>query len=231
MPQTEARRVFGVGRTSIHHWLKAHAKGGDAALKAHKRGPKQRSRLAGHQVRTERAEIHWGDEMGMRSDHQAGRSDGLKEQTPVIPGTGRRFGCNMSRRSFVAWAKSRLQEYSAGQLERLLACRDHDGVYHTKGFGAVLKWGQYLTRSQKAVRSSAMQDRRRAWAQAQVDRLRTKVQGYQRQVAKHPDNRRLKEACAFCGEQLRNAEQLLVDSEATPSCPVPRSALLAELQA
>jgi transposase len=41
------------------------------------------------------AEIHWGDEMGLRSDHQAGRSWGLRGQTPVIPGTGRRFGCNM----------------------------------------------------------------------------------------------------------------------------------------
>lgn len=41
------------------------------------------------------AEIHWGDEMGLRSDHQAGRSFGLKGRTPVIPGTGRRFGCNM----------------------------------------------------------------------------------------------------------------------------------------
>jgi transposase len=41
------------------------------------------------------AEIHWGDEMGLRSDQQAGRSWGRRGQTPVIPGTGRRFGCNM----------------------------------------------------------------------------------------------------------------------------------------
>jgi transposase len=41
------------------------------------------------------AEIHWGDEMGLRSDHQSGRSWGRRGQTPVIPGTGRRFGCNM----------------------------------------------------------------------------------------------------------------------------------------
>ena len=180
MSQVEACHIFGVGRTSIHYWLKAHRKGGDAALKAHKRGPKHRSRLAGHQAATlvrlitdrcpdqlklpfalwtrdavrelmekryglsvsvwtvgrylkrwgftpqkplrrayeqnpkavqhwlehdypairqqahsERAHIHWGDEMGMRSDHQAGRSYGLKGQTPVVPGTGQRFGCNM----------------------------------------------------------------------------------------------------------------------------------------
>lgn len=180
MAQTEASRLFGVGRTSIYYWLKAHQKGGYAALQAHKRGPKRQSRLAGHQAativrliadrcpdqlklpfalwtrdavrqlirkrfgisvsvwtvgrylkrwgftpqkplrrayeqnpeavklwlekdypairrqaRAERAQIHWGDEMGMRSDHQAGRSYGLKGQTPVIPGTGKRFGCNM----------------------------------------------------------------------------------------------------------------------------------------
>ena len=180
MTQTDASRLFGVGRTSIYYWLAAHQKGGYAALKAHKRGPQRQSRLAGHQAATivrlisdrcpdqlklpfalwtrdavrqlikkrfgicvsvwtagrylkrwgftpqkplrrayeqnpeavklwlekdypaihrkalaERAQIHWGDEMGMRSDHQAGRSYGLKGQTPIIPGTGKRFGCNM----------------------------------------------------------------------------------------------------------------------------------------
>jgi len=179
MAQTQASRLFGVGRTSIYYWLKAHREGGDAALTAHKRGPKRQSRLAGHQAATvvrlisercpdqlrlpfalwtrdavrqlikkrfgvsvsvwtvvrlkrwgftpqkplrrayeqnpeavkrwlekdypairrqarqERAQIHWGDEMGMRSDHQAGRSYGLKGHTPVVPGTGQRFGCNM----------------------------------------------------------------------------------------------------------------------------------------
>lgn len=35
--------------------------------------------------------IHWGDEMGLRSDHQAGTSYGRKGQTPVVPGTGHRF--------------------------------------------------------------------------------------------------------------------------------------------
>jgi transposase len=41
------------------------------------------------------AEIHWGDEMGIRSDHQAGRSWGGRGRTPVVPGTGQRFGCDM----------------------------------------------------------------------------------------------------------------------------------------
>jgi transposase len=42
-----------------------------------------------------KAEIYWGDEMGLRSDHATGRSYGRKGQTPVIPGTGQRFKCNM----------------------------------------------------------------------------------------------------------------------------------------
>jgi transposase len=40
-------------------------------------------------------EIYWGDEMGLRSDHQAGTSYGRRGCTPVIPGTGKRFGCNL----------------------------------------------------------------------------------------------------------------------------------------
>ncbi len=180
MKQAEAARVFGVGRTSIHHWLRAYKEGGYAALKARKRGPKRISRLQGHQAATivnlieqkhpeqlqlpftlwtreavgnlirerygidvsvstvgrylkrwgftpqkplrrayerdpqavqawmktdypaiakrakaEKGLVYWGDEMGMRSDHQAGRSYGRKGKTPVIPGTGQRFGCNM----------------------------------------------------------------------------------------------------------------------------------------
>lgn len=47
------------------------------------------------QAKREKAAIHWGDEMGLRSDHQTGTSYGRKGQTPVIPGTGQRFRCNM----------------------------------------------------------------------------------------------------------------------------------------
>ena len=39
--------------------------------------------------------IYWGDEMGLRSDHTTGRSFGRIGFTPVVLGTGRRFGCNM----------------------------------------------------------------------------------------------------------------------------------------
>lgn len=33
--------------------------------------------------------------MGLRSDHTAGRSYSPRGQTPVIPGTGQRFRCNL----------------------------------------------------------------------------------------------------------------------------------------
>lgn len=43
----------------------------------------------------ENAEIHWADEMGMRSDHQAGTTWGKKGKTPVVIRTGKRFRLNM----------------------------------------------------------------------------------------------------------------------------------------
>lgn len=47
------------------------------------------------QAKRERARILWGDEMGLRSDHTVGRSFSPKGKTPVIPGTGQRFGANV----------------------------------------------------------------------------------------------------------------------------------------
>lgn len=47
------------------------------------------------QAKGENAEIHWGDQLGARSDHHSGRSYGRRGQTPVIPGTGQRFRANL----------------------------------------------------------------------------------------------------------------------------------------
>ena len=52
------------------------------------------------QAKQDNAVIHWGDEMGVRSDDQAGCSYSLKGQTPVVAATGQRFGCNMISRKF-----------------------------------------------------------------------------------------------------------------------------------
>jgi len=46
-------------------------------------------------AKREKALILWADEMGLRSDHAAGRSFSPKGKTPLIAGTGQRFGTNV----------------------------------------------------------------------------------------------------------------------------------------
>lgn len=46
-------------------------------------------------AKKEMATIHWGDEMGLRSDHNVGRTYGLIGKTPVVRRSGNRFSCNM----------------------------------------------------------------------------------------------------------------------------------------
>jgi len=76
-PQKPLRRAYEQDPAAVTRWLEVQYPGIRAAAKA------------------EKAEIYWGDEMGMRSDHQTGTSYGRKGRTPTIPGTGKRFGCNM----------------------------------------------------------------------------------------------------------------------------------------
>lgn len=175
-----AARLFGVGRTSIYHWLEDYYTAGYRALASHPRGRPHESKLKGYQAATivrlitrrfpsqlhlpfalwsreavqqliaqrtglslsvwtvgrylghwgftpqkplrrayeqdpkavrrwleqeyptireqakqEKAEIHWLDEMGLRSHDQRGRSYGRRGHTPVIPCTSQRFGCNL----------------------------------------------------------------------------------------------------------------------------------------
>lgn len=42
-----------------------------------------------------KAEVFFGDEAGVRSDHHAGTTWGVKGKTPVVSGTGARFGLNL----------------------------------------------------------------------------------------------------------------------------------------
>jgi len=76
-PQKPARRAWEQNPEQVQQWLE-------------KEYPNIR-----RQAQREKAQIYWGDEMGLRSDHAVGRSYGLKGQTPVILATGQRFGCNM----------------------------------------------------------------------------------------------------------------------------------------
>jgi len=76
-PQKPVRRAYERDDAAVARWLKEEYPAIRAAAKK------------------EKALIYWGDEMGVRSDHQAGRSYAPSGKTPAIPGTGQRFGCNV----------------------------------------------------------------------------------------------------------------------------------------
>ena len=76
-PQKPLRRAYEQNPEAVKRWLERDY-------------PAIRKR-----AKQEKALIFWGDEMGLRSDHAVGRSYGIRGKTPLIPGTGRRFGCNM----------------------------------------------------------------------------------------------------------------------------------------
>jgi hypothetical protein len=68
-PQKPVRRAYERNTAAVRRWMEKTYPGIRREAKA----------LGG--------EIHWGDEMGLRSDHQAGTSYGKRGKTPVIPGT------------------------------------------------------------------------------------------------------------------------------------------------
>lgn len=76
-PQKPMRRAFEQNPDEVKNWLEDEY----PAIK--------------EQAKSEKADIFWGDEMGLRSDHSTGRTYSRCGQTPIIQGTGKRFGCNM----------------------------------------------------------------------------------------------------------------------------------------
>ena len=76
-PQKPLRRAYEKDPVAVQKWLD-------------KTYPEIRK-----QAQKEDALLYWGDEMGIRSDHATGRTYGKRGQTPVVPGSGRRFSCNM----------------------------------------------------------------------------------------------------------------------------------------
>jgi transposase len=76
-PQRPVRRAYERNDAAIAAWLK------------------QDYPAIAREAKRERAAIYWGDEMGLRSDHVAGRSYAPYGQTPVVRATGQRFGCSM----------------------------------------------------------------------------------------------------------------------------------------
>lgn len=76
-PQKPVRRAWEQNPRAVARWLQVEY-------------PRVRA-----EAKREGAEIHWGDELGLRSDHQAGTTYGRRGVTPVVPGTGQRWRCNM----------------------------------------------------------------------------------------------------------------------------------------
>lgn len=116
-PQKPLRRAYEQNPVAVARWLKEEY----PAIR--------------RQARAEKAEIHWGDEMGLRSDHQAGRSYGRKGQTPVIPGTGQRFRCNLvsaltnrGRLAFMVFKERFTAEVMIAFLRRLIR-QNHRKVF------------------------------------------------------------------------------------------------------
>jgi transposase len=76
-PQKPARRAIEQNPKAIENWFKTEYP------------------LIQREAKRDNAVISWGDEMGLRSDHNVGRTYGLKGKTPIVKRTGNRFSCNM----------------------------------------------------------------------------------------------------------------------------------------
>jgi transposase len=76
-PQRPARRALEQDPVAVKEWLE------------------QRYPAIVARAHREKARILWADEMGLRSDHTAGRSWSPVGQTPLVVGTGQRFGANV----------------------------------------------------------------------------------------------------------------------------------------
>lgn len=78
-------------------------------------------------AKKDKATIHWGDEMGLRSDHNVGRTYGVKGKTPIVKRTGNRFSCNMissitnlGKLSFMVFHENFTQDVFLKFLKRLI---------------------------------------------------------------------------------------------------------------
>jgi transposase len=75
-PQRPRRRAYERDPAAVRRWLAEEYPAVAARAKAQK------------------ALVLWGDEMGLRSDDPVGRTYAPRGKTPVVPASGRRFGCN-----------------------------------------------------------------------------------------------------------------------------------------
>ena len=117
-PQKPVRRAYEADPEAVKQWLEVQ----------YPRIPRR--------AKAQKALLYWGDEMGLRADHQAGRSYAPKGKTPVIPGTGQRFGCNMisaitnrGHLSFMVFRRKFRLGVFLQFLKRLLKQADHRKVF------------------------------------------------------------------------------------------------------
>lgn len=108
-PQKPARRTIEQNPKAIEKWFKIEY---PAIQKLSK---------------SEKATIHWGDEMGLRSDHNVGRTYSLIGKTPIVKRTGNRFSCNMistitnlGKLSFMVFHENFTSEIFLKFLKRLI---------------------------------------------------------------------------------------------------------------
>ena len=117
------------------------------------------------QAKKEKATIHWGDAMGLRSDHNAGRTYGKIGQTPIVRRSGNRFSCNMistitnlGKLSFMIFHENFTSEVFLKFLTRLVAQASKQGSgkvflivdrHRAHRSKHVQKW---LTSNEKAIR-------------------------------------------------------------------------------
>lgn len=76
-PQKPVRRAYERNNAAIAAWLA------------------EQYPLIAKQAKREGAQIYWGDEMGLLTDHVSGKIYAQAGQTPLLRATGQRFGCNM----------------------------------------------------------------------------------------------------------------------------------------
>ncbi len=109
-PQVPVRRAYERNPTAVKNWLETEFPG------------------IQERAKKEKAQILWGDEMGLRSEHQTGTSFAPKGKTPVVQGSGKRFGLNMLSviartgfMSFLIYAKNLTSEVFIDFLGRLIS--------------------------------------------------------------------------------------------------------------
>jgi len=133
-PQKPIRRAYERNPEVISKWMT------ETYPKIHKK------------AKLEKAVIHWGDEMGVKSTDQVGRSFSRKGQTPVVSNSTKRQSCNMistvannGTSRFMIFEESFTIDVFLSFLRKLIAKQDHKiflildnhRVHHAK---RVQKW-------------------------------------------------------------------------------------------